>query len=518
MKLDKLLSGIKYDILQGNIDIDISDVEYDSRKVKEGALFVCLSGFETDGHAYINRAHALGATAVLVEKGLEACHEAMQKKATEDGFGDTYVPCNMTVVKVDDAKKALALLSATWFGNPADRLTIIGLTGTKGKTTTAHMIKKILETAGHKTGMIGTIGTYICDEKIETKNTTPQSYELHSLFAKMVDKGCDHCVMEVSSQALKLDRTFGIKFEYGAFLNISPDHIGPGEHVDFEDYFECKKKLFSQCNALVINTDDKHGRELAGGEAALRVPSGRVYTVSTYEKADWYTTSHEDIWKPDLLGTKISVRSDEIPESEGDYIIPMPGRFNAENALIAIAICAKCGVKSEDLAEGLKNTSVKGRTQVIREASDTATFIIDYAHNALSMESLLSMLKGYKPNRLICLFGGGGNKPKQRRYDMGEAAGKYADLTILTEDNPRYEEIENINNDIIVGLNVHHGKYMIIIDRKKAIEYLIDNAKPGDIVALIGKGHETYQDVKGVKTYFSEEEIIKDYVKNRKTE
>lgn len=190
----------------------------------------------------------------------------------------------------------------------------------------------------------------------------------------------------------------------------------------------------------------------------------------------------------------------------------MPGRFNAENALIAISICAMCGVDNEAIAKGLRATSVKGRTQVVREASHIATFIIDYAHNALSMESLLGMLKAYNPNRLICLFGGGGNKPKQRRYDMGEAAGKYADLTILTEDNPRYEEIEDINNDIIVGLNVHNGKYDIIIDRKEAIEYLLENAKQGDIVALIGKGHETYQDVKGVKTYFCEEEIIKDYV------
>ncbi len=512
MKLNELLKGIDYELLQGDINLEISDVEYDSRKVKESALFVCMSGFATDGHGYIAKAHELGAKAVLVEKSLEGCHEAMAKKAEEDGFGDTYVPYSMTVVKVADAKKALALLSATWFGNPANELTIIGLTGTKGKTTTAHMIKSILEAGGNKSGMIGTIGTMIGEERIPTKNTTPQSFELHKLFREMVDKGCSHCVMEVSSQALMLDRTYGITFDYGAFLNISPDHIGPGEHSSFEEYLGHKKKIFSQTRTAVINIDDEHGAAFA----TEGVCSDRVYTISTRKDASLKVEAMEDIWEPDILGSKITVKAGEdiksVANPTGEYIIPMPGRFNAENALIAISICSMCGVDNDSIAKGLRATSVKGRTQVIREASHIATFIIDYAHNALSMESLLGMLKAYNPSRLICLFGGGGNKPKQRRYDMGEAAGKYADLTILTEDNPRYEEIEDINNDIIVGLNVHNGKYDIIIDRKEAIEYLLANAKQGDIVALIGKGHETYQDVKGVKTYFCEEEIIKDYV------
>lgn len=523
MKLNELLEGVEYELLQGSEDIDISDVEYDSRKVKEGALFVCLSGFATDGHGYITRAHELGAKAVIVEKSLEECHEALVKKASEDGFGDTYVPFTMTVVKVADAKKALALVSATWFGHPADRLHIIGLTGTKGKTTTAHMIKSILEANGEKVGMIGTMGTFIGTEKFETKNTTPQSYELHSLFVKMLDRGCSYCVMEVSSQALKLDRTYGITFEYGAFMNISPDHIGPGEHESFEEYFDCKKKLFSQTKSAVINLDGEHVSKLTedASTKALR-DNGSMYTISTVDcHADWYAESLEDIWEPDLLGTRMMLKSALSADISGEYIIPMPGRFNAENALTAISICAMCLADSgknnktgykDNIAGGLRNTSVKGRTQVVREASHIATFIIDYAHNALSMESLLSMLKAYKPKRLICLFGGGGNKPKQRRYDMGEAAGKYADLTILTEDNPRYEEIEDINNDIIVGLNIHNGRYEIIPDRKEAIEHLLKTAGQGDIVALIGKGHETYQDVKGVKTYFCEEEIIKDFV------
>ncbi len=512
MKLNDLLVGVEYELLQGNTDIEISDVEYDSRKVKENALFVCVSGFKTDGHGYISGAHEKGAKAIIVEKDLEGCHEAMEKFAQEKGFGDTYVPYNMTVIRVANARKALALVSAAWFGNPADKLTIIGLTGTKGKTTTAHMIKSILEAAGNKVGMIGTIGTFIGTEKIETKNTTPESYELHKLFKKMLEMGVTHCVMEVSSQALMLYRTYGITFKYGAFLNISPDHIGPGEHNTFEEYLGEKAKIFKQTSNAVINIDDEHGAAFVNEGVA----SEKVYTISTRKKASVYVEAMEDIWEPDLLGSKIIVKEagdyTAVATVAGEYIVPMPGRYNAENALIAITICGMCGMSRDDIAAGLRATTVKGRTQVIREASHIATFIIDYAHNALSTESLLSMLKGYKPNRLICLFGGGGNKPKQRRYDMGEASGKYADLTILTEDNPRYEEIEDINNDIIVGLDAHNGKYEIILDRKEAIEHLLDTAQKGDIVALIGKGHETYQDVKGVKRYFCEEEIIRDYV------
>lgn len=512
MKLNELLDGLEYELLQGNTDIEISDVEYDSRKVKENALFVCVSGFSTDGHGYISGAHEKGAKAIIVEKDLEGCHQAMAKFAEEKGFGDTYVPYNMTVIKVPNARKALALVSAAWFGRPADKLTVIGLTGTKGKTTTAHMIKSILEAGGNKVGMIGTIGTFIGTEKIETKNTTPESYELHKLFKKMLQMGVTHCVMEVSSQALMLYRTYGITFEYGAFLNISPDHIGPGEHSTFEEYLGHKEKIFKQTKNAIINIDDEHGCAFAKAGVA----SEKIFTNSTKNEASVYVASMEDIWEPDLLGSKVTVKESQefsaVADIDGEYVIPMPGRYNAENALIAISICGLCGVSKEAIAAGLRATTVKGRTQVIREASHIATFIIDYAHNALSMESLLSMLKGYKPERLICLFGGGGNKPKQRRYDMGEASSKYADLTILTEDNPRYEEIEDINNDIIVGIDAHNGKYEIILDRQEAIEHLLGTAKQGDIIALIGKGHETYQDVKGVKRYFCEEEIIKNYV------
>lgn len=506
MKLSSLLSGIEYEVIQGGDDIEITGIAYDSRKVKEGNLFVCMSGFASDGHGYINKAHDLGAVAVLVEKDMEGCHEALKKKAEDDGFTPEYIPYSLNVIKVENARKVLALISAVWFDNPAKKLTLIGLTGTKGKTTTSHMIKSIIEASGNKVGMIGTMGAVIDGEFIETRNTTPESFELHKLFAKMVEKGCKYCVMEVSSQAFKLDRCHGIVFDYGAFLNISPDHIGPGEHEDFEEYLNYKKYIFSQSDKVVVNIDDEHGMVFAKDKLA-------TYTISTSDSsASLYAHDVQDIWEPDILGTRMQVSG----LMEEELVIPMPGKFNVQNALIATCICKLCGLDAEAIEKGLRATTVKGRTQVVREASHIATFIIDYAHNALSMESLLSMLKGYNPERLICLFGGGGNKPKQRRYDMGKAAGQYADLVILTEDNPRYEEIEDINNDIIVGLDVYNGKYEIIIDRKEAIEYLLTHAGKKDIVALIGKGHETYQDVKGVKTYFCEEEIICNFVKNMK--
>jgi len=504
MTLQEVLKDLEYEVLQGTLDIEISDVEYDSRKVKDNSLFVCMTGFSSDGHGFITRAYDHGAKAVIVERDLNGCHEALEERAKVDGFGNTYIPYGMTVVKVKDSRAALAVIAATWFGNPADKLTLIGITGTKGKTTTAHMVKSILDASGLKAGMIGTIGTVIINEQIESKLTTPESFELHRLFAKMVEAGCTHCVMEISSQAVKMRRIYGINYAVGAFINISPDHIGPGEHENFEEYFQCKKHIFEQAKTAVINIDDEHGAAIA----KEGVSSEKMITVSLDNASDLSCDKLEDIWKEDMIGTRMHVKG----LVEAQIELPMPGKFNAENAMVAIATCKACGINDDAIIAGLRNTTVKGRMQVIPEASDIATFIIDYAHNAISMESILTMLKGYKPEKLICLFGAGGNRPKQRRYDMGEAAGRLADLSILTEDNSRFEEPEDIIKDIVTGVDVHQGKYEIIVDRRKAIEHAIDIAKPGYIVVLCGKGHETYLDAKGVKTYFCEEDVIKEYI------
>ncbi len=486
MKLNELLVNIKYELVKGTLEEDITAVVYDSRKVEKGSLFVCLKGFQADGHAYIGKAVEAGAAAIVVED-TDQC--------------DQY---DTTFIKVQDSREALAYISAQWFGNPAEQMTMIGLTGTKGKTTTAHMVKKIFEEAGHTVGMIGTLGAYLGDEKIPTKNTTPESYELHSIFSYMKEKGCSYIVMEVSSQGLKQKRTAGIQFDYGVFLNLSVDHISEGEHADFEEYKECKKLLFAQTKQPIINMDNEYSEE-------FKEVAKNPITVSCKADADLQAINISNLWDDEILG----ITFDTTGILQSKITVSMPGIFNAENALVAVAIAHLCGVPAESIGAALRKVSVKGRTQLIRETAHFATFIIDYAHNELSMESLLHMLKSYEPKRLICLFGGGGNKPKQRRYDMGKIAGKYADLTILTTDNPRFEEVEDINNDIICGLDVYHGKYEIIIDRQEAIEHLIDTAKKGDIVALIGKGHEDYQDIKGVKYKFCEEQIILDYLNTK---
>ena len=381
---------------------------------------------------------------------------------------------------------------------------MIGLTGTKGKTTTAHMIKKILEESGNIVGMIGTIGAYIGEEKIPTKNTTPESYELHSLFKQMLDRGCSHVVMEVSSQGLKLKRTFGIQFHYGAFLNISPDHISPNEHKDFDEYKECKKMLFSQTDCAMVNIDADYWEDITQ-------ECKKVFTISCEKEADFVATQIENLWTPGFLGVSYQT----IGKLSGEFALNMPGVYNVQNALIASAICSSIGIGVEQIAQALKKVSVKGRTQVIQEVAHFSTFLIDYAHNAISMESLLDTLKGYNPKRLICIFGGGGNKPAQRRYDMGKMAGRYADLTIITMDNPRYESMDAINADIIRGIDSENGSYIIIDDRKEAIEYMIDNTQKGDIVALIGKGHEEYQEVQGKKFFFSELQVIQNYLESK---
>ena len=486
MKLDKLLERLQYEVVQGSDGTEVTTLVNDSRKVEAGSVFVCISGAVSDGHRFAADVASKGAAAVVVEKDVE-------------------VPSDVTVIKVADTRYALALMSAAYFGYPADKLKIIGITGTKGKTTTTYMIRSILEGVGHKVGLIGTIEAIIGDETIPAANTTPESYTIHEYFARMVEAGCDSVVMEVSSQGLMLHRTAGIPFEIGIFTNLGKDHIGPNEHKDFEDYKRCKAMLFKQCRLGIANVDDKYFPDL------FKDATCRVETFGFSKDADLRAEDVELVSRPGYLGVAYHVAG----LMDFDVEIDIPGTFSVYNSLTAIAVCRHFGVPVEKIKEALKKAKVKGRIEMIK-VSDEFTLMIDYAHNAMSLESLLTTLKEYHPKRLVCLFGCGGNRSKDRRYEMGEVSGRLADLTIITSDNPRFEEPQAIIDDIKTGIGKTDGKYVEICDRKEAIKYAIQHGQPGDVIVLAGKGHEDYQEIKGVKYPMDERVLIAEVLEELK--
>lgn len=481
MKLRKICEEIEYTLLQGSLETEVRDIIYDSRKIAPETMFVCMVGAVTDGHKYIPDAVEKEASVIVLEKEEEAAQ----------------IPENITVLKVESARLALALMSAALFDHPARKLVTIGLTGTKGKTTTTYMIKKVLEMAGKKVGLIGTIGAMVGEEHLSSKNTTPESYELHRMFAAMVEAGCEYVVMEVSSQGLKLDRTAGILFDYGIFTNLSPDHIGPAEHASFEEYMECKSLLFRQCKIGVVNADDEHVDGILKGHTC------EVKTFSAEKEADLMASDIGFINEDGKLGMHFKVTGCMDCQAK----VHIPGRFSVYNSMVTMLVCHLAGISDEAILEGLSRVQVKGRVEMLPVSKDY-TLIIDYAHNEVSTRSVLTTLMEYHPKRLICVYGGGGNRSKLRRYDMGEVTGEMADLCVLTCDNPRDEEIRDINNDIKVGLARSNGKYIEIDDRKEAIAYCMKNAKPGDMIVLLGKGHEDYQEIKGVKYHFDEREAV----------
>lgn len=481
MRLAQLLEKLDYTCIQGGMDKEITDLVYDSRKVTPGSCFLCISGTAVDAHTLLPAAVEKGAAAVIVERDVEA-------------------PEGVTVIQTSDTRYALALMSAAWFGYPAEQLTTVGITGTKGKTTTTNMIRNILEKAGKQVGTIGTLGAYLAGEQRKTKNTTPESYELQSLFREMVDKGCRYLIMEVSSQGLKLNRVGGITFDYGVFLNLSEDHIAPGEHESFEEYRYCKSLLFQNCRHGLINIDDPNWEKIIEGHTC------DIETFGMDPKADLYATDRRLTKGPGFLGN--TFRLNGLVEDE--IQVNMPGKFSTYNALAAVMVCHKLGIGIREMEEGLKTTTVRGRAEVL-PGPENFSILIDYAHNALSMENILTTLAEYKPHRMICLFGGGGNRAVQRRYDMGEIAGKYADLTVLAMDNPRFEKVADINKDIQKGLAKYNGQFIEIEDRAEAIRYCIEHAEPDDMIVLIGKGHEEYQEIEGVKYPFSERKVVLDY-------
>lgn len=487
MRLGDLLEKLEYKCVQGSTDREISAVINDSRKIQLGCLFICIEGANFDGHKFALNAVEMGAAALVVSKDIDPHIEEK----------------DVTVIRVENTRYAMAFISAAWFGHPAEKLKTIGITGTKGKTTTTYLVRSILENAGIKCGLIGTIETIIGEEETPADNTTPESYILQETFAKMVDAGMQAVVMEVSSQALMLHRTQGFIFDYGIFTNLEADHIGPNEHASFEDYMACKGLLFRQCRVGIVNGDDIH---------VEKVTAGHTCQLETYGLGEGNMLRAEGIrrvYMPGALG--VDFRTEGLIEL--DVKLPMPGKFSVYNALCAISICRHFKVNEATICRALLSARVKGRIEKV-EVSDKFIVLIDYAHNAMALESLLTTLKEYNPHRLVSLFGCGGNRSKLRRYEMGEVSGRLADLTVITSDNPRFEEPQDIIEDIKTGISRTDGKYIEICDRREAIAYVISHAEEGDIIVLAGKGHEDYQEIKGKKYPMDERVIIRELLES----
>ena len=498
MQLTALLERTQYTLIRGSGDIDITGVVYDSRKAGPGSLFIAINGFRTDSHNFLPKVAEQGAAAVVIEKNWSEL-PAVTRRVLSDA--------DITVVKAGNGREALALLSAAWFGYPTERLTVIGMTGTKGKTTSTHMLMAILEAAGKKAGMIGTNGIRVLDEHFTTKNTTPEPYDIQRYAAYMLEKGCEYMVMEVSSTGIKYHRADGIDFDYGVYTNLSPDHIGPDEHPDFADYLASKAKLFTRCRVGIFNRDDEHFPEIYAGHSCQAVSFGVGEKPFTEGVTDDYAVtelSYEN--RGGSLGTQIRTANGRL-----NFYVGMPGLFNVYNALSAAVTADLLGIPAEAVREGLAGVRVNGRMEVVLRGDFTA--LVDYAHNGVSARTLLETLRAYDPARLVVVFGCGGNRDPHRRNEMGEASGKYADLSIVTADNSRFESVESIMKDIHIGLDPTGGKSVDIPDRREAIRYAIKHAEKGDIIAVIGKGHEDYQEVEGVRHHFLDREEIENAAK-----
>lgn len=490
MELNKLLKGIENYKIKGDLELNIDRVECNSKKVKPNSLFIAIKGYDFDGHEYVNEAIENGATAIMLDMSADLRKINLKKK--------------VTVIIAEDTRKALAIVSCNYFGNPSKRFKLIGITGTKGKTTTTYMIKSILEKAGYKVGLIGTIANYIGEDSLgDSSRTTPESLELQELFYKMAKANCDYVVMEVSSQSLKLNRVLGCNFDYAIFTNLYKDHISLKEHADMTEYFESKLKLFQMCPRGFVNADDFKCNKIIKG-----APNCNISTYSVDNKSD--------LIAKDITITNISVDFKVKLDTRNERVkVNIPGRYSVYNALAAISFAKSIGVSTEKIKEGLENIVVPGRNELVPNKEELA-IMIDYAHTAESLENILQATKTYTQGRVICVFGCGGDRDKEKRPRMGEVAGRLADYTIVTTDNPRTENPEEIISEIEKGISKTKGKYEIIVDRKEAIQKAIKMMNKRDLVILAGKGHELTQEINGVKNHFDEREIVKEILGEKK--
>ena len=474
MKLKELIKDIPVLECTADPEQEISQIHYDSRKVTEGSLFVAVTGFASDGNRFIPMALSKGAAVVVTARKPE---------------GD------IPYVLVESDRMALALLGCNFFSHPAKSMTMIGVTGTNGKTSTTLLLKQVLEkTLGAKVGLIGTMANMIGDEEIPTERTTPESFDLQALFARMRSAGCSHVVMEVSSHAVTLERIGGTHFDIAAFTNLTEDHLD--FHKTMDAYCDAKADLFRRCDKAVINTDDSYASRIL---AAAACP---VLTTAVAGQGDLRAENLE------LLSEGISFTA-ICGEETAQVHLPIPGKFTIYNALTVMGIAKQLGISLADCAEALKTaTGVKGRVEVVPTPGTPYSVLIDYAHTPDGLENVLSSVKDFCKGRVIGVFGCGGDRDPMKRPIMGEIGVKLSDIAVITSDNPRTESPMAIIEDILKGVKQEYGEYIVMEDRRAAIRYAMDIAKKDDIIVLAGKGHETYQEIQGKKYHLDEREEV----------
>ena len=484
MILKSLLKGLDYEVIKGNEESKVQNIRYDNRKIEQGDAFVCVKGFKVDGHSFIGDVIKKGAKTLIVQE-------------------DVSVQEDITIIKFRDTRKALAIMSSNYFGNPKDKLKIIGITGTNGKTTSAFIIKSILEKAGFMTGLIGTIANYIGNKKVDAVRTTPESYELHELFKNMVDAGVEYCVMEVSSHSLELDRVYGIQFEEGIFTNLTRDHLD--FHKTFENYYNAKFKLFERSNHSIINLDDPYGANIVK-DIEERGVKTKVSTFSIEKESDFKAfeiKSHSN-------GSEFKVNLEGVEE----FSINIPGEYNIYNSLGCIICAYNLNIPMDKIKEGLSDVVIPGRCELVaKEKNLPYSIIIDYAHTPDGLENILSTVKAFTKNRMISVFGCGGDRDKVKRPQMGKIGCELSDIAIITSDNPRSEEPMDIINDIVKPLN--YDNFVIEVNRKEAIRKAMNMALEGDVIVIAGKGHETYQILKDETIHFDEREVVYDILEGK---
>lgn len=479
MKLRELIKNLSIIEMNADAELEISGVSYDSRKTEKGDMFVAIRGFEADGHKFIPKAVENGAAVILCE----------EKPS-----------CDIPYVLVSDSRYGLAIVSRDFFGDPASEMTMIGITGTSGKTSSSYLIKHMLESKlDAKVGLIGTNGNMIGDEFLHTEHTTPESYELHKLFRHMADSGCTHVVMEVSSHSLTLERVAGIHFDVALYTNLSQDHLD--FHGTMEEYAAAKRKLFSMCSLGCFNLDDAWADFMRDGASC------RTMTFST-EK------NEADLVAKDIRLTADGVRFASV---SGDEIsitkLGIPGMFSVYNALGTMSVGLALGLSLADCSDAMSSAKgVKGRLEIVPTGRDFSV-VIDYSHKPDALEKVLKTLKPVTRGRLIALFGCGGDRDKLKRTIMGRIAADNADLVVVTSDNPRTEDPDEIIREIVAGMKDKRTPTKVICDRREAIAWAIDNAAPGDVLLLAGKGHEDYQVVGHEKHHMDEREIVSDCLK-----